>query len=112
MASKLEFVEHVCDQLRGAGEISYKKMFGEYAVYMDGKFVAAVCDNQFFVKITEAGRAILPEPVEAPMYEGGSSAFLIDDDENRELLGKLLTATWSELPFSKPKKLKASKKND
>ncbi|MCK7502621.1 MAG: TfoX/Sxy family protein [Comamonadaceae bacterium] len=34
-------------------------MFGEYAIYLDGKVVALVCDNQFFVKPTDAGRALL-----------------------------------------------------
>ncbi|HQB41905.1 MAG TPA: TfoX/Sxy family protein [Candidatus Cloacimonadota bacterium] len=106
MASKIEFVEFVCDQLSEAGNISYKKMFGEYGIYMDGKFIAAVCDNQFFVKITEAGRKVLPEPVEAEMYEGSNLAFLIEDVENRDLLNNLLKATWSELPFPKPKKPK------
>jgi len=109
MASRLEFVEYICDQLRGAGEISYKKMFGEYGIYMNGKFIAAVCDDQFFVKITDAGRAVLPEPVEAEMYEGSNPAFLIEDIENRELLEKLLTATWDDLPFPKLKRPKASK---
>ncbi len=108
MTSRIEFVEFVCDQLSEAGDISYKKMFGEYGIYMDGKFIAAVCDDQFFVKITEAGRKILPVPVEAEMYEGSSLAFLIEDVEDRELLNNLLKATWSELPFPKPKKPKRS----
>ena len=30
MASKMEFVEYVADQLREAGNITYRKMFGEY----------------------------------------------------------------------------------
>lgn len=106
MASKLEFVGYVCDQIGGAGDISYKKMFGEYGIYMNGKFIAAVCDDQFFAKITEAGRGVLPEPVAAAVYEGGGLAFLIEDLENKDLLNRLLAATWSELPFPKPKRLK------
>lgn len=56
MASNIEFVEYVCDQLRGAGEISHKKMFGEYGIYMDGKFIAAVCDDQFLSKTPKPKR--------------------------------------------------------
>ena len=33
MASTLEFAEYVCDQISGAGSITYKKMFGEYGIY-------------------------------------------------------------------------------
>lgn len=42
MASTKDFAEHVCDQMRGAGDISMRKMFGEYAVYCDGKMVALI----------------------------------------------------------------------
>ena len=53
MASSVEFAEYVCGQAEGAGEVSYRKMFGEYGIYLDGKFIGVVCDNQFFVKITK-----------------------------------------------------------
>lgn len=35
MASNQEFVDFVTDQIRGAGEIVAKKMFGEYGIYSD-----------------------------------------------------------------------------
>ena len=92
MASKPEFVAYVCDQLRDAGEISYKKMFGEYGIYCDGKMVAMVCNDQFFVKKTEAGSEILP------------GCPLIEEPEDREVLARLLRATWEELPFPKPRR--------
>ena len=37
MASKIEFVEFVVDQMKEAGTITYRKMFGEYGIYCDGK---------------------------------------------------------------------------
>ena len=37
MASKIEFVEFMADQMREAGAITYKKMFGEYGLYCNGK---------------------------------------------------------------------------
>ena len=40
MASKIEFVEFIVDQLQEAGLITYKKMFGEYGIYCDGKIFA------------------------------------------------------------------------
>ena len=47
------------EALAGAGAVSARKMFGEYGVYCDGKIVGLVCDDQLFVKVTEAGRAWL-----------------------------------------------------
>ena len=53
MASSLEFVEYAAGQLAGAGEITWKRMFGEYGLYCNGLFFAVICDNQLFVKMTE-----------------------------------------------------------
>jgi TfoX/Sxy family transcriptional regulator of competence genes len=39
MASDLNFVEYVRDRVNGAGEVSFKKMFGEYAIYYDNKVI-------------------------------------------------------------------------
>ena len=66
MASSVDFVEYVCGQISGAGNIAYKKMFGEYAVNCNGKVVGLICDNQFFVKKTAAGERLLPSVEEAP----------------------------------------------
>jgi hypothetical protein len=60
MASDLGFVEYVCDQMRDAGRVRFRKMFGEFAVYCDDKVVALVCDDQLFVKPTPGGRVRIP----------------------------------------------------
>ena len=107
MASDLEFMEFLADQMAGAGEISYRKMFGEYAVYLDGKVVALVCDNQLFVKPTAAGRAFIGAPVEAPAYPGAKNSFLLADAfEDREWISELIRITARDLPAPKPKKPK------
>lgn len=107
MASKIEFVEYVCEQLSGGGEITYKKMFGEYGLYCDGKSVGVICDDQLFLKKTDAGAAILPDCPEAPPYPGAKPSLLIESLDDRELMARLIRATWEELPFPKPKKKKS-----
>lgn len=110
MASDLDFIEYACDQLGGAGRITYRKMFGEAAVYCEGKVVALICDNQLYVKPTTAGRALIGQPVEAPPYPGAKLHFLIDEGlDDREFLAGLIRSTWAELPEPKPKKPKAAK---
>jgi len=106
MASKAEFVEYVADQLRGAGNITYRKMFGEYGIYCDGKIFALVCDDQLFITITEAGGAVCPNLSEAPPYEGSKPYFLVEEIDDRELLTRLTVETCRELPAPKPKKPK------
>ncbi len=50
MATTIDFVNYVCEQISGIGDINYKKMFGEYMVYINGKPVIIICDNTAFVK--------------------------------------------------------------
>lgn len=109
MASSLEFVEYVAGQLQDAGTITYKKMFGEYGFYCDGKFFGMVCNDQFLVKKTEAGKSVFPDLEEAPPYEGAKLHFVIDELENREALAAFVNNTCSELPMQKTKKKKAAR---
>lgn len=106
MSSKPEFVEYAAEQCRGAGEITYKKMFGEYGMYCNGKIFALVCGDELFVKITAGCRAKYPELPERPPYEGAKNYFLIEDVDNTEFLTELVTATYNALPEPKPKKPK------
>lgn len=111
VASDLSFVEYVCDQLDGVERVTYRKMFGEYAIYVGEKVVGLVCDNQLFVKSTNAGRRLLTEPVMAPPYPGAKPAFLITAElDDGELVSALFKATAKELPEPKPKRPKAKKK--
>ena len=111
MASDREFVTFVCEQLRGAGDISSKRMFGEAAVYLNGKVVGLVCDNQLFLKATEPGRAKIGSPVEAPPFPGANNWFLMTDLDDPEFLADLVRATAEALPAPKirAKKTRRSK---
>ena len=107
MSSDKDFIEFLTDQINNAGIITYRKMFGEYALYSNGKVVALVCDNQLFVKPTEGGRAFIGDVVEAPAYPGAKLSFLIEDKfEDREWISELIRITTKELPEPKPKKSK------
>ena len=106
MASKPEFVQYIADQIQEAGQITYRKMFGEYGLYCDGKNFAVICNDQFYIKITEAGQKICPDLQKAPPYEGATNYFLVENVEDRELLTELARATCAELPPPKPKKRK------
>ena len=111
MASDQDFVDFIVDQLKNAGDITSRKMFGEYAIYCDGKVTALVCDNQLFVKPTEAGRSFIGEVVEAPPYPGAKMSFLIEDGfEDRDWISDLVRITAKELPEPKPKKKKKKTK--
>lgn len=54
MATSVDYIEFVCGQIRGERVVRYKKMFGEYMVYVNDKPVLLVCDNTVYVKKLDA----------------------------------------------------------
>ena len=105
MASAVEFVGYVCDQIRDAGRIRHRQMFGEFAIYCNDKVVALVCDDRLFVKPTPDGRGFVGEAVEAPPYPSAKPHFLIEDRlDDREWLTGLVRVTERELPPPEPKR--------
>jgi DNA transformation protein and related proteins len=91
MASDLNFVEYICDRISGAGQVSFKKMFGEYAIYCDEKVVALVCDNQLFVKPTAGGRSMISSVIEAPPYPIAKPYFPIGEQlDDRDWMSNLI----------------------
>mgnify|MGYP004417315900 CR=1 FL=1 len=110
MATKQSTVEFLAEQMSGAGMITYRKMFGEYALYCDTKVVAFVCNDQLFLKPTERGKELIENLEEAPAYPGSKLYFLISEDywDDREYLSRLISETAAVLPLPKPKKRKIS----
>lgn len=103
MASHQDFVDDVAHQLREAGTIRSRKMFGEYGLYCDGVFFAVICDDQLFIKVTPQGEAAFPALPKAPPYAGARDAFLIEDVGDREQMIALTRITCAALK-SKPQK--------
>ena len=111
MATSQSTIDYILDQSRSAGFMSARKMFGEYALYCDGKVVGLVCDDTLFIKITEAGRAFVGQYYqEGYAYPGAKASMVIDGDriEDSEWLGKLIRITTDHVPLPKQKKSKTS----
>ena len=102
MASSLEYVTFIAEQLSELEDISYKKMFGEYAFYYKGKVFGGVYDNRFLVKITKSNKK-LNFKEELP-YQGAKPMLLISELDNKIFLKNLIEQTWLELPFPKKRK--------
>jgi len=106
MASSADTLAFLLDQLHGLPGVTQRRMFGEYCLYLDGKPVAFLCDDQLFVKPTEAGRVLAGEVVDGFPYPGARAHLLIGADlwEDGERLQALLRATAAALPPPKPRK--------
>lgn len=101
MASSAEYVRFIAEQLSEAGEIKYRKMFGEYGIYCDGVYFGAVCDNRFLIKPTQASQELLSDAQMEPPYDGGKPMVLIEELEDKEFLAKLVRETCAQLPKKK-----------
>lgn len=110
MATTKKTIEYLLEQLTHAGEVSARKMFGEYALYCNGKVVALVCDDKLYVKPTKAGKNLIGNVEQAPPYPGAKLYYLISGDlwEDSDWLSELINITEKELPLPK---LKAKRSN-
>ena len=112
MATSESTMEFLMDQLAALPGVRTRKMFGEYALYLDEKVVALICDDQLFVKITPEGRAFVGENYQEGFpYPGAKPAMLIGAEEldNDERLCQLLRLTAAALPVPKPKQPRKAK---
>ena len=81
MATSKEYMDFVCEQIEGIGDISTKKMFGEYMAYINDKPLLTVCDNTVFVKkVSELATVMANAAVGCP-YEGAKEHYILDIDD-------------------------------
>jgi DNA transformation protein len=106
-------MDYLLDQLRGCGPVSARRMFGEFCLYLDGRPVGLVCDEQLFLKPSEAGRRLMQAAhgvQEGAPFPGARPHLRItaDDWDDHHWLGQLVRATFDSLPPPKPVKPRAA----
>jgi TfoX/Sxy family transcriptional regulator of competence genes len=107
MATRPDTIAHLIDTLAPL-PLSARKMFGEYAVYLDGKVVALVCDDQLYLKPTAGAAKALPDCPSAAPYPGAKPHLLateVLDDPDRVTLA--LRAVAADLPVPGPGKARS-----
>lgn len=111
MASDLGFIEYICDQLSAAGLITYRKMFGEYAVYCEGKVIGLVVGNRLFVKPLEATQAMYGDGPRGTPFPGAKAWYDVQDRlDDHVWLCDLIQATERALPLPGLKKSRGRKR--
>lgn len=111
MACNADILQYIVDQCSGAGRIDVKKMMGDYCIYCDGTLFGLVCDDNLYIKVTDAGRAVLKEEILRAPYPGAKDYFLIDDVDDSDYLTQLIKVTIPNLPKPKSKPKANSIKN-
>lgn len=102
MATTEEFILFVCEQIKPNFYVRYKKMFGEYMVYVNDKPVLLVCDNTVFVKKLEELKILMQDSEVGVPYKGAKEHYILDI-ENSDLTNQVVEILEEVTPFPKKK---------
>lgn len=111
MATTQEYIEFVCEQVRGDWDVRYKKMFGEYMVYINDKPVLLVCDNTVFVKQLDCIAALMENAGKGSPYPGAKEHYILDV-EDTGLAKEAITRLEKVTPLPKPRKKRKTAKEE
>lgn len=107
MSTTQDFIEYVCEQIRGVGFVRYRKMFGEYMAYVNEKPILLVCDNIVYVKELDCIADKMRDADKGFPYSGAKEHYILDIDDAefaKEIVRTLEPVT--SLPKPKKKKVK------
>ena len=99
MATSKDYRDFVLEQLDGLDNITCRAMMGEYLLYYGGVLFGGIYDNRLLVKMVESNKKYNME--ESVPYSGAKPMYLVDDVENREVLGEIVIDTCKDLPIKK-----------
>ncbi|MDE6019031.1 MAG: TfoX/Sxy family protein [Muribaculaceae bacterium] len=100
MACSTEFIESICNILTPLGEVSSRKMMGDYVIYLNGKCVITACDNIAYVKKLPCISGLMADAECGCPYQGAKEAYILKTSEPHKVL-KVIEAIWEVLPFPK-----------
>ena len=98
MASSREYLDFVLDQLSSLDGISYKKMMGEFIIYLRGKIVGGIYDDMFLVKPVPSAIRLISELRFVSPYPGTKEMLVVDNIDDRDFLTELVGTMYDELP--------------
>lgn len=107
MATSVEYIEELYDKLQSIGEVRYRKMFGEYIVYINDKPIITVCDNTPYIKKLDCIAIQMESAETGAPYEGAKEHYILDtsDPEFYIPILEIIEAN-TPLPKKKPRKQK------
>ena len=102
MSTTKDYYDYIMDCLCRVGNVTARRMMGEYCVYYNGRLVGNICDNCLLLKQTPTSLRLLPDADRTYPYAGSRTLMLVvDDAENTALLRQVLDGMYAELPENK-----------
>jgi DNA transformation protein len=108
MATRKETVGFILEKLRDPKRFSARAMFGEYALYADGKVVALICDDRLYVKILPASAELETVCEKGEPYPRAKLHYIVEEGQLSTM--PRLSAILAEIGRSLPEKKKRGRK--
>lgn len=105
MASNVEFIDFVCEQIAYDWEITSKKMFGEYMIYINKKPILLICDNTVYVKMLDCIAEKMKNAQTGFPYQGAKLHYVLDID-NADFAKEIISTLEPVTQIPKPRKKK------
>lgn len=81
MATSKDTIAFILERLGNNPRFVARAMFGEYALYADGKVVALVCGDTLYVKIAPASAALGGICETASPYPSAKPHYILDEEK-------------------------------
>lgn len=104
MATSKDTAEYILDCLGDRRTFTVRSMFGEFALYVNGKTVGFICDDTLFIKILPASAALESQCEKGPAYPGSKPYYIIDESLFNDSEFHLLLMNIAASIRDKPKK--------
>ena len=63
MASSIEYLNFILEQLTFLDDVTYRPMMGEFIIYYKGKIIGGIYDDRFLVKPVKSAIKMMSEKV-------------------------------------------------
>ena len=99
MPSSIEYLNFILEQLRDIEKISFKKMMGEYLLYINEVLIGGIYDDRLLIKKTESNKEYnLNEDIP---YDGAKNMWIIEEVDKKDLLEKQVLNVYLDLKKEK-----------
>ena len=90
--SNADLVQYIVEQASQAGEVTAKKMFGDYTLYCDDKVVGLICDVYLYLKPLSQLQSLLHKCDQQmrPPYDGAKPQYVIANVDDRDYVSLLV----------------------
>ncbi len=105
MATSEDYIKYVSEQIPNIYDVRYRKMFGEYMIYVNDKPIFLVCDSTVYIKMLDDIKELMDTMQVGIPYKGSKPHYILSIDDS-ELCSQVIAILERITPLPKPRKKK------